>query len=65
MLQLFAMITSTWFLANHEVEQRRRRHDVGVTTLEIVVIALGLLVLATAAVAVIKGAVDSRLNKIN
>lgn len=41
-----------------------RKDERGIGTLEMVVIGLGLLLLATAAIAVIKAAVDSRLNNI-
>lgn len=42
-----------------------RPRDAGLSTLEIVVIALGLFLIAGALVAVITGAVNSRLNQIN
>ena len=42
----------------------KSKDEAGIGTLEMVVIGLGLLLLATAAIAVFKGAVDSRLQNI-
>lgn len=53
---------ATTFLKTRADEARKDERGIG--TLEMVVIGLGLLLLATAAIAVIKAAVDSRLNNI-
>lgn len=64
MLKLFTLISALWFTMNLTA-QERRRDETGASVLEYVVIGLGVLLMATAAVAVIKGAVESRTNKIN
>lgn len=64
MIQLYATVATAWFHVSHAATDRRR-DDRGVTTLEIVIIALGLLGLAVAAIAAITTATQSRINKIN
>jgi hypothetical protein len=44
---------------------RERHKEAGMTTLEVAVITLGLLVIATAIVAAVKAAVDQRIAKIH
>lgn len=65
MLKLFVLISTSWFSINHRARVARRRDNAGLATLEIVIITLGLLLLATGLIAVIGSAVRSRMNQIN
>lgn len=61
--------TLEFLFAQIDVAKRRLRNvasdDAGISTLEVIVIALGLFLLAGAAVAVIANAVNSRTAQIN
>lgn len=61
--------TLKFLFAQIDVAKRRLRNvasdDAGISTLEVIVIALGLFLLAGAAVAVIANAVNSRTAQIN
>ena len=65
MIKLYIARVTAWFCLVHSATTARRREDRGVTTLEIVIIALGLLGVATLAIAAIRSGVQSRVNKIN
>lgn len=65
MLQLYVTLGSLLLLTRDRVKRRlQHRDDAGVTTLEMVVLTLGLFLLATAAVAAITAAVHGRFNNI-
>lgn len=63
MLRIYVLLAAFMFMTKERAAEAKK-DERGVTTLELVVIGLGLLLLATAAVAVIKLAVDSRLDSI-
>lgn len=66
MLHLYTLLTAHILGARDAVARRLdARSETGLGTLEIVIIALGLFTIAGAAVAVISGAVESRLSGIN
>lgn len=65
MLKFFVLVSTSWFSINHRAQAARRRDNAGLATLEIVIITLGLLLLATALIGVIGAAVRSRMNQIN
>lgn len=62
-INLYAQTTATWAHLQQRLETRRR-DEVGAGALEYVVIALGLLLIATAVIVVIKAAVTSRTDQI-
>jgi hypothetical protein len=65
-LQLYVTLGSLLLLTRDRVKRRlQHRDDAGLATLEIVIIALGLFVLATALVAAITAAVNSRMHSIH
>lgn len=62
MIKLYALVAAA--VAVFATRLEKRRED-GLGTLELVVLGLGLLLFATAAVAVFKAAIDSRTAQIN
>lgn len=64
MLKMIVMFTLAMATLKDYANKPKPKDEAGLGTLEMVVIGLGLLVIATAAVAVITGAVNTRLNSI-
>lgn len=66
MTQLYLTLTSLLLLTQDRVKTRLQhdRDDAGLATLEVVIIALGLFLIAAIAVGVLTGAIQNRLNQI-
>ncbi len=66
MLQLYVTLGSLLLPTRDRVQRRlQHRDDAGLATLEVVLLALGLFLLATAVVAGIGAAVNARLHSIH
>lgn len=65
LVQLHGLASTAATAARRRLEQIQDPRDAGLTTLEIVVIALGLFLIAGVAVVVIRQATQSRLDQIN
>lgn len=63
MLRIYVLVAAAAFMLKEQI-MSKPRDERGLGTLEMVVIGLGLLLFATAAIAVFKGAIDTRLEKI-
>jgi Flp pilus assembly protein TadG len=63
MIRFIAYLVTSMFMLRTRMEQARR-DERGLGTLEMVIIALGLFLIATAAIAVITGAINTRINQI-
>lgn len=64
MLKIIVMATLAMTALKDYANQPKPKDEAGLGTLEMVVIGLGLLTFAIAAIAVFQGAIDSRLDKI-
>lgn len=63
MIRFIAYLVTSMFMLRTRMEHARR-DERGLGTLEMVIIALGLFLIATAAIAVITGAINTRINQI-